>query len=145
MILFYCRLICILAFKHWHPHPVGHSFSLLNHSVKWAVWPPCPHARQKFDKPTTAILNCYKIYMTIWFFVVSVPISALLIISWWLVFIGGGPSAGKLANLIYLDWRQTHLPSGRGWISKLRLVLQKLKYLRPLSNWGLQNIHTSSL
>lgn len=76
MILFYCRLICILAFKHWHPHPVGHSFSLLNHSVKWAVWPPCPHARQKFDKPTTKILNCYKIYMINWFFCLSATFSS---------------------------------------------------------------------
>lgn len=44
----------VLSSRQWHPHPVGHTSWVRNHSIMWLVWPPCPQVRQKLDDPRTA-------------------------------------------------------------------------------------------
>lgn len=44
----------VLSSRQWHPHPVGHTSWVLNHSIMWLVCPPCPQVRQKLDDPRTA-------------------------------------------------------------------------------------------
>lgn len=44
----------VLSSRQWHPHPVGHTSWVRNHSIMWLVCPPCPQVRQKLDEPRTA-------------------------------------------------------------------------------------------